>query len=261
MRMSSNPFRLFVLTIACGAVAFMVISGSLRPDVPETDVGQAGVAVGDDAARAVERVAYRQDVIRIGDVVVVDGQPNGPIEHDDLAATWELLDSIWPESLRGELRQLSVIEEGSRGLVGVVHPAAGGGWILSLDLADLGDPLLMQETIVHELSHVVTLAPDVFSFGAAECSGVRIDLGCAATGSVLADYATAFWPGDEGSDDEDDYVNDYAMTQAHEDLSETFTAMVLGWTVSGGQVDAKIAMLEADPQLAALAVELRTSLD
>ena len=260
MRMSSKPFRLFVLTIACGAVAFMVINGSLRPDVPATDVGQAGVAVGDDAARAVERVAYRQDVIRVGDVVLVDGQPNAPIEHADIAATWELVDAIWPDSLRSELRQLSVIEEDSRGLVGVVHPAAGGGWILSLDLADLDDRVLIQETIVHELSHVVTLAPDIFSFGAAECTGVRIDLGCAASGSVLADYATAFWPGDEGSDDKDDYVNDYAMTEAHEDLSETFTAMVLGWRVGGDEVDAKIAMLEADPRLAALAIELRASL-
>lgn len=258
--MSSNPFRLFVMSVASAAVAFMIISGNLRPEAPATDVGQAGVALGDDAARAVERVAYRQDVIRIGDVVLVDGQPNGPIEHADIAATWEIVDAIWPESLRSELRQLSVIEEASRGLVGVVHPAAGGGWILSLDLADLGDQVLIEETIVHELSHVLTLAPDAFGFGEGDCAGVRIELGCAASGSVLAEYADAFWPGDDGSDSEVDYVNDYAMTAAHEDLSETFTAMVLGWPVEGGQVDAKIAMLEGDPRLAALAIELRASL-
>ncbi len=260
MQMSSNPFRLFVLSVASAAVAFMIISGSLRPDAPTTDVGQAGVALGDDTARAVERVAYRQDVIRIGDVVVVDGQPEGPIDDDDIAATWELVDAIWPQSLRSELRQLSVIEEESRGLVGVVHPAAGGGWILSLDLADLGDQVLIRETIVHELSHVVTLAPGVFAFGEGECVGVRIELGCAAPDSVLADYASTFWPGAVGSDNESDYVNDYAMSAAHEDLSETFTAMVLGWPVDGGQVDAKMAMLEGSPQLSALATELRGSL-
>ena len=119
---------------------------------------------------------------------------------------------------------------------------------------------MIRETIVHELSHVVTLAPDVFGFGDRECVGVRIELGCASSDSVLADYATTFWPGDEGSDNEADYVNDYAMTAAHEDLSETFTAMVLGWPVEGGQVDAKLAMLEGNPQLAALAIELRASL-
>jgi hypothetical protein len=254
--MSSNPFRLFVMSVASAAVAFMVITGGLRPAAPATDVGQAGVALGDDTARVVEQVAYRQDVVRIGDVVVVDGQPSAPIDDPDIAATWAIVDAIWPDSLRSELRQLSVIEEESRGLVGVVHPAVDGGWILSLDLADLGDRVLIEETIVHELSHVVTLAPDVFGFGEGVCVGVKIELGCAAPDSVLADYATTFWPGDDGSGDEADYVNDYAMTAAHEDLSETFTAMVLGWPVEGGQVDAKLAMLEGSPQLAALAMEL-----
>lgn len=260
MNMSSNPFRLFVMTVAAGAVALMVISGSLRPDTRATDVGQAGVALGTDAARAVERVAYRQDVIRIGDVIVVNGEPSVPIENADIAATWAIVDAIWPASMRSELRQLSVIEEDSRGLVGVVHPATGGGWIVSLDLADLDDRVLIEETIVHELSHVLTLAPAVFTFGEGDCVGVKIELGCAAADSVLADFASAFWVDDQGSPNHDDYVNDYAMTGAHEDLSETFTALVLAWPVVGGQVDAKVAMLEADPELAALLIELRASL-
>jgi len=261
MPTSSNPFRLFVMSVASAAVAFMVISGSLRPDTPATDVGQAGVSVGNDTARAVERVAYRQDVVRVGDVIVVDGAPSAPIENPDIAATWAIVDELWPDSLRGELRQLSVIEGESRGLVGVVHPAGTGGWILSLDVADLDDRLLIEETIVHELSHLATLAPDEFVFGATDCAGVKIELGCAASGSILADFATEFWPGDEGSNFAGDYVNDYARTGAHEDLAETFTALVLGWPVSGGQVDAKLAMLESDPRLTALAAELRTNLD
>ena len=55
-------------------------------------------------------------------------------------------------------------------------------------------------------------------------------------------------------------MNDYARSAAHEDLAETFTAWVLGWPVEGETIDAKIAMLEADPELARLARTLRERL-
>lgn len=225
-----------------------------------TDVGLAGVAVGDDAARAVERVVYRQDVIRLGDVIVVAGEPADPVEVPEVAAMWEIVAATWPASERDSLVQLSVIDEGERGLVGVVHPSAAGGWILSLDSADVGDRRLIEETIVHEISHVVTLDRDVFRFGDGECDGVRIELGCAFDGTLLATFSTTFWPDGGIVGPTGDYVNEYAMTSVHEDLSETFTSMVLGWTPAGEVIAAKVAMLEADPELSALAAELRARL-
>ncbi len=246
-----------VLLVVGGAVAYSLSLSGSSP--PETRLGTAGIAVSDDTARLVERVVYRQDVVRIGDVVVVDGAPRDPITDPAIASMWEIVDSVWPTLLRSDLRQLSVIEEDSRGLVGVVHPANGGGWILSLDLADIEDRGLVVETIVHELSHVVTLDAEVFTFDGDDCDGARIDLGCAAEGSVLARFSDAFWPGDVGSDLVGDYVNEYAMTAAHEDLAETFTAWVLDWPVGGENIDAKIAILAADPELSALADELRAA--
>lgn len=248
------------LTVALASSLVAYSAGAFSPRQVTTQVGEAGVALGDDTARAVERVAYRQDVVRLGDVVVVDGVPREPITDPDIAEMWEIVESIWPDSLVGELSQLSVIEEESRGLVGVVHPAAGGGWILSLDIADIDDRDLVVETIVHELSHVVTLDADVFVFGDAECDGTMIDLGCAADGSVLAKFADSFWPGDVGSDSPSDHVNEYAMSAAHEDLSETFTAWVFGWPLEGEMVEAKLAAMAADPQLSALADELAARL-
>jgi len=239
-------FGAFVLTMGDGTVA--------------TDVGDARVAVGEQTARVVEEVVYRQDVIRVGDVVVVDGDPRSPIENPAVAAMWDIVDDVWPESERQSLVQLSVIEEAERGLVGVVHPSANGGWILSLDVADIEDRRLIEETVVHELSHVVTLTPDVFRFGDGDCDGVRIELGCAFRGSVLAEFATTFWPDDVADGPTGDYVNEYAMTSAHEDLAETFTSMVLGWTPGGEVIAAKVALIEADPQLAALVAELRITL-
>ena len=145
------------------------------------------------------------------------------------------------------------------GLEPHLHPSATGGWILSLDAADLGDRALIEETIVHELSHVVTLAPEVFTFGDASCDGVQISLGCAHEGSVLAEFAATFWPDGTGGPTHE-HVNDYAASAVHEDLAETFTALVLGWAPAGETIDAKIALLQADAELAELSADLRSRL-
>lgn len=258
MRGSWRGLRIAGLSTAVGVMAFAVVADAFADTPVATRVGDAGVALGDDTARSVERVAYRQDVVRVGDIVVVDGIPRTPPVHPDLVAMWEIVDAVWPDWLDGELRQLSVVEEAPRGLVGVVHPAGAGGWILSLDAADLDDPHLLAETIVHELSHVVTLRRDVFTFGDdTACDGVRIDLGCAFEGGVLAEFSRTFWPEGRPTDDPADFVNDYARSGAHEDLAETFTAWVLGWPVDGVVIDAKVALLESDPMLARLARSLR----
>ncbi len=258
MRFSRRSLRQSGFALAAILGAYIVMEGG--PAEPETQVGTASVAIGGDTARVVERVVYRQDVVRVGDVVVVDGAPSAEITDETVAAMWEIVVDTWPTDLLGELRQLSVIEEDARGLVGVVHPSATGGWILSLDAGDLGDRALIEETIVHELNHVVTLAPDVFTFGEVECDGVSIDLGCAHTGSILAEFVATFWP-DGVAGEAHEHVNDYAASAAHEDLAETFTAMVLGWAPSGEVIDAKIAMIAADPELGRLADELKSRLD
>lgn len=258
MRLSRRTTRNsgFAVAVVLGAYVVMSGGGSVA-----TELGQARLAVGDDTARVVERVVYRQDVTRLGDVVVVDGEPSAPIEVPEVAAMWDIVDDVWPVPLRGSLVQLSVIDEAERGLVGVVHPSSRGGWILSLDIADIGDRRLVEETIVHELSHVATLDLDVFRFGdGGECDGMQIALGCAFDGTVLARFAQTFWSGGVASGPSGDYVNEYAMTAAHEDLAETFTSMVFGWTPAGDVIAAKVAMLEADPELGALAAGLRDAL-
>ena len=259
MMLDRRP-RILALSVAVGLAALVNLAAPWEGDTPSTRVGTAGVELGDDTARIVERVNYRQDVERVGDVIVIDGRPRDELEGE-LAAVWEIVDGIWPVGHRAALAQLSVVREAPRGLVGVVHPSATGGWILSLDVADLEDRALIEETIVHELSHVVTLDRAVFTFGEVDdCTGAAIELGCAAPGSVLAQFVDRFWSGDAANHAAADFVNDYASTSAHEDLAETFTAWVLDWPVEGEAIDAKIAVLAADPQLAALADALRAEL-
>ena len=243
------------------AIVAMVIAYALtgRDAAPATRVGSATLTVADDTARMVERVGYNGAVERVGDVVIEAGQPVSPIDQPEVALAWATVDEVWPTSRRADLVQLSVIRDDSLGLVGVVHAASGGGWILSIDAADLDRRDIVVETIVHELAHVVTLSPDHFSFAdAGGCDGVSIELGCASRDSVLARFHDEFWPDDRSVDDmADSFVTAYASSAVHEDLAETFTAWVFDWPVSGSRVVAeKIAFLRADAELAALREEL-----
>lgn len=258
--MISKRVRITGLSIAVALAAYVNITDPFVNEGPQTRVGTAGVVLGEDTARIVERVSYRQDVERVGDVIIVNGEPRDQL-RGELADVWEIVDATWPASHRDALAQVSVVREEPRGLVGVVHPSVTGGWILSLDVADLDDRALIEETIVHELSHAVTLDRDVFAFGeVADCSGAAISLGCAEAGSVLARFADRFWPAGVPSSDQADFVNNYASTAAHEDLAETFTAWVLGWSVDGPGIDARIEVIAADAELAELAATLRAQL-
>jgi len=190
-------------------------------------------------------------------VVVENGAPSSPIDSSEVAAAWEIVDATWPASRRRDLIQLSVIRERDYGLVGVVHSVADGGWILSIDAADLERPEIVVETVVHELVHVVTLAPVRFEFGdPGRCDGLRIELGCASTGSGLARFADRFWPdGVPADDSEDAFVTAYARSGPHEDLAETFTAWVFEWPTAGVAAE-KVRFLEQDEELSDLRDDL-----
>jgi hypothetical protein len=251
-----EAMRMAPMAIVAVAIVYAVTG---RDAAPATRVGSATLTVADDTARMVERVAYNDVVERVGDVVIEAGQPMAPIDQSEVALAWAIVDEVWPTNRRDDLVQLSVIREDSLGLVGVVHLASDGGWILSLDAADLERRDIMVETIVHELAHVVTLSPDRFSFtDTGDCDGVSIELGCARGGSALARFHERFWPDGRSVDDRDDsFVTPYAGSAVHEDLAETFTAWVFDWPVGGSELVAqKIALLAADAELAALREDL-----
>jgi len=250
--------------VAIGSVAIILsasASASERVAAVGVDIGDAQVVLGGQSARTVEQVDYRAGVRRIADVVIENGSPLGQIADPDVSKAWEIIDSVWPTSLRSELTQVSVIDEGPRGLVGVVHRSSIGGWILSIDRADLADRRLVSETIIHEIAHVVTLGTGSFSFDTTVgCEGVAIEVGCAFPGSLMALYSQRFWPGGELGSPVEALVDSYAATAPHEDLAETFTAWVAGWPVVSADVEARIDLMSADPRLSELAREIRDRL-
>jgi len=255
--MTKLPVALAVICMIVGSLA-VVLSASMNAPESPTAIGEARVDLGTRSARVVEQVEYRDGVTRVVDLILDNGQPVGELNDPDLAKAWEIVDSIWPPSMWADLNQISLIDEGPRGLVGVVHRSSLGGWILSVDRSDLGDRNLVEETIIHEIAHMATLDAEHFSFDtAAACSGVDMTVGCAAVGSFMARWAETFWPGGMVDSDAADLVDSYAATGPQEDLAETFTAWVASWPVRSASVAARIDMLAADPAMSLLATELR----
>ena len=222
--------RVAVLSIACMIAGAVVVTDLFAAGGPATVLGTPGVALGADTARSVERGhlppgcgTHRRCACR--------RRPTSGADHR--------------RSHRGRSGRSST--GCGRLTSGPSSPscpwwrrpsAAWSAWCIPRPPGDGSSastspiwaiPELVRETIVHELSHVVTLAPEVFTFGEVDrCAGTEISLGCAAAGSVLAAYADAFWPGDVASPRSADFVNEYASTSAHEDLAETFTAWGAG---------------------------------
>ena len=256
--MTKLPAVLVVVCTIVGSVAVVLSAALSTPESPTTTIGDARVDLGARSARVVEQVEYRDGVTRVVDLILDNGQPVGELNDPDLATAWEIVDSIWPPSMWAELNQISLIDEGPRGLVGVVHRSSLGGWILSLDRSDLGDRNLVEETIIHEIAHMATLDAEHFSFDTASaCSGVKITVGCAAAGSLMARWAETFWPGGVVDSNAADLVDTYAATGPQEDLAETFTAWVAGWPVRSAHVEARIETLGSDPTMSLLAKEIR----
>lgn len=237
----------------------VVLAGAGSASDGSTAIGDARLDLGSRPARVVEQVDYRDGVTRVADLIIDNGLPVGDHGNVDLETAWAIVDSVWPPSMRAALDQVSVIDEGPRNLVGVVHRSAAGGWILSLDRRDLDDRVLVEETIIHEIAHIAALGPDQFVFDLETgCEGVQISVGCAAHGSFMARWAEEFWPGGVIDASPSELVDPYAATGPQEDLAETFTAWVAGWPVESGPVSARIDMLASDPTMSALATEIRS---
>ncbi len=140
-------------------------------------------------------------------------------------------------------------------------------WILAANLATSENRTDLIGTLVHEYAHILTLGVDQVSSHYASCDTLVLDEGCADAGSAIDAFEEQFWApyGDSAPDvgnsdsdvaydfylaHEDDFVDDYAATNAVEDIAETFMTWVVQDDPTGTSVVAqKFAFFDAYPQL------------
>ena len=244
-------------------VAFAVLAVLSRKD-PSTpvEIGTAMQVVDTSRAalRTTEDVTYEDaDLELVAAYVIADGafvDAAVPVEH---SSAWDVAARVLPASELAHIRQLNVVTDGPAGTLAMVHRSgiALDQWVLSIDTAE--PTSVLEETIVHELAHLLTLrSTDLATTG--PCDGVQLEIGCAKPGTPLAQWAERFWtdPTSSMTHDPDVHVSTYAATSVHEDFAETFLAYVTGsYTGDSPTIRAKLAFFDTQPELAAAAQEVR----
>jgi hypothetical protein len=148
-------------------------------------------------------------------------------------------------------------------------------WILAANLATSEDESQLIATLVHEYAHILTLGAEQMAVDAASCTTLDLDEGCAAEDAMLTTFFDTFWSGygdsapelDNADGDvgyafyekhEDDFLSDYAATNAVEDIAESFMTFVLEDEPSGdGVVAQKLAFFWGYPELEAIRERIR----
>lgn len=224
----------------------------------------------DRAARATESVHYADTtLVLLASYAVANGLPAIPASSADLtrdSRLWNLIESTLPDDAVLSIRQMNVITDGRNGTLAMVHRSsvAPASWVLSIDPAETDD--VLQDTMVHEYAHMLTLGTDDLTSNAASrtrCEGLRIQIGCAKFGSVLAEWHDEFWAGtaEPAPTDARKFVSEYASSSVHEDLAESFMAWTLNQVLRpSAQVRERFAFFESRPGFVAARGAIRAKL-
>ncbi len=125
----------------------------------------------------------------------------------------------------------------------VTSAADPSKWVFATNLAYIDDADLLLSTLVHEYAHMLSLGADDTDATATECDTEWAGAGCLLPDADLERFAQQFWadytdaPARDNVDvdvawdfyqaHEEDFVDDYAATNASEDFAETFAAYVV----------------------------------
>jgi hypothetical protein len=256
-----------VFTVTAALVALVATSGADHRGLVEIGAAVQSFSSDADGASRTEQVSYGETDLQIVASYVVEAGVLQPIPGQTVPAAhralWQTVEHVLPTAELAEIRQLNVVTDGPNGTLGMVHRSgqATDRWILSLDLAE--PERVLEETLIHELAHVLTLDRDDLRTGTDGCDGVRLPLGCARAGSALAQWADQFWPDPDhaATFDREHFVSEYAASAVHEDLAETFLAYVTQRSHASSPVLAeKFAFFDRHPDLAQAAADVRARL-
>lgn len=188
--------------------------------------------------------------------------------------------SIFPRRMRERVVEIEFyVADFSEG-VGAVYPvdSANSRWAMFINThPDITDDMERMATIVHELKHYLTLNSTQESADTTICGNIIEMLGtCPTRNSVYADYIKEFWSpifdrkiwpmGDYNryyDTHPDDFVTPYAVTDAGEDIAESFSEFIFTNKPTDVSLlkNQKVAYFWRFPEFVALRTEIRDNLD
>lgn len=131
----------------------------------------------------------------------------------------------------------------------------------------LDDEKEKKVTLIHELSHIITLN-DTQIVQDERCPTYKSDDGCAVETSYLNKFVNEFWhvksePADGNNENADGtkFVDPYAATNPEEDIAETFAYFVLNPKATGSEIkDQKLNFFYQFQELVQMRKEIRDTL-
>ncbi|MEM9610856.1 MAG: hypothetical protein AAGA99_25835 [Actinomycetota bacterium] len=214
-----------------------------------------------------------------GDRLDVTGASSGEVARQ-ASEIWDRFVEIIPADQRRMVSSFELVPEEFGGAYVYQDPADPRRWVLGVGLGLGGE---LDAVLIHEFAHLLTLQASELppeTAGDPSCPTFDPGEGCALSDSTMAEFVARFWPQErldeiaaiEESEDydrwmefyeehQDEFVTDYAASNAVEDLAETFMVFVLEDRPTGDTIaDDKVRFLWDDPELVALREEIRSRL-
>lgn len=185
---------------------------------------------------------------------------------------WKHISAISPEALTTHyIEHFEVFDDKKSDVLAFVDDADGNGkWRIAVNLSGYTSSTIRERnmTIVHELGHIVALNSSQINTQEEEssCHYYFIDEGCAKASSYINEFVHLFWKKGKGASrkeaqgiyTKDDFVTEYAATNAVEDMAESFAYFVIDGKQNGNVVkDKKINFYYSYPDLVSMRETMR----
>ncbi len=214
---------------------------------------------------------------------------------------WNLFVQLIPAGQRSLVHEYEVITDGPGGVLAAVEQTSSDpkAWMLEVDIADAPDTKNLAFTLLHEFGHLLSLnstqvPPDfkifyhpsdqgLYNQEAAACPNYFPGPGCSLRTSYINAFFNRFWTGlydewqaiDAIQNDtrrhnklksfyykyQDQFVDDYAVTDPSEDLAETWAYFLLSPKPQGTSIaEQKLDFFYGYPELVQLRQQILTNL-
>ncbi len=214
------------------------------------------------------------------DIVYQDGSKNGlkslsADEQNNMKKYWDIVTEVLPKKLFSNFKYFKVGGDGELGTYAFVIQVDDEGktWCLNIDPADIKDDGVFPYTIVHEMSHYLSLNDKQVEYFKDEVElspqNTYNDGQCVAReDSYIQGFYENFWK--DLKDDwetntentyffwrhESEFVTAYAATECAEDFAESFCAYVLMESAPTEAIQAKFDYFDSYPELKEIKKEI-----
>lgn len=179
---------------------------------------------------------------------------------------WEEVAELAPNTLSDTyLETFEVFDDSNSDIAAFVADEDGNGkrhMAVNLAIHKNSDIKEQKATLIHELSHIITLNNNQFMKPSSQCPQYETDEWCTKASSYLNQFYQKFWKGlSNPAYSSSNFVTEYATTSTEEDIAESFAFFVLESNHSNNNTrNQKVHFFNTFPELVTMRQEMRSVL-